>query len=102
MHRARIEFKRFRYIWEALRYWRAPESEDEPARLKAMKELQTMLGEAQDAAVWMNRLKEYLRRHPRRAEEVRELQRHWESRRIALSRKFVKVRENALWRLKPL
>lgn len=73
IHRARIAFKKFRYMAEALQTLQPAIS---TSRLKAMQSFQTLLGEVQDTDVFLRRLDKFAHKNPRRKKPLASF-RHW-------------------------
>ena len=67
IHRTRIAFKKFRYMVEALQPLFA---EITPARVAAMQDYQSMMGEVQDTEVFLARLDKHTRGHEARAKAL--------------------------------
>ncbi|HXJ56745.1 MAG TPA: CHAD domain-containing protein [Verrucomicrobiae bacterium] len=73
IHRTRVAFKKFRYMVEALQPILLGVT---PARIAALQDFQSMMGDVQDTDVFLARLDKYTRRHHRRARRLARF-RHW-------------------------
>ena len=98
IHRTRVAFKKFRYMVEALQPLLSGVT---PARIAALQDFQSMMGDVQDTDVFLARLDKYTRRHHQRAQRLARF-RHWLLRRRTAQITFCMNHAERLYSFWPL